>query len=698
MQLTLEYPYWYLGLCLILGLVFAGLLYFREREFSEQAPWLRWLMAALRFLTVTLLAFFLLSPVLRSVFREVRKPVVLIAQDASESVGAALPGTKRAEYATQLEQLERDLQKDFDVQFYSFGASVREGLDTAFRDKVSDISGMLRYASDLYSGQNLGAIVLASDGIYNQGVNPIYANNKLNAPVYTIALGDTVPKKDLVLKRVFNNKIAYLGDEFSVLADIAAVNCANTSSTLSIYKVEGSASRLLKQFPVPIGSGDFFRTVEFTLNADKSGVQRYRLVLSRVDGEASIVNNSREIFVEVLDARQKILILAGGPHPDISALKQSLEGNKNYEVETAMIGEFNGNAASFDFVVFVQLPSRTHNLSAILETLNRNRIPRWFVAGLQTDFEQLNRIQNLIAVQADLRSANDVQVKTSSNFNLFLLDDLLRNKLPDYPPLSAPFGEFSAGAQAQTLFFQRIRKIDTNYPLMAFGDPGGIRTGVLVAEGLWRWRLFNYLQDENHDLFDNLVSKIVQYLSVKEDKRKFRVNPSRNIFNENEPIVFDAELYNNSFELINEPDVRLVIANEDNKEFNFTFNKSGRVYALNAGIFPVGNYRYRSTVNIGGEQLKAEGQFSVQPIELELYETTANHSLLKMLSDQSGGEMLSAAQIRGFAENLKASGVAKPVIYDNVRTSPLINLRWIFAVLILLLTAEWFLRRYFGSY
>ncbi|MBK7475672.1 MAG: hypothetical protein IPI11_06530 [Haliscomenobacter sp.] len=698
MQMTLGYPVWYVGLCVLASLFLAGFLYYRESHFQGQAPWLKWTLGFIRFLAVFILTFFLLGPVLRSRLTEIRKPIVLIAQDASESVGASLSRDRRKEYLAQLDRIEKELGDDFEVRTYSFGESVREGLDTGFQDKVSNLSEMLRFGADLFGGENLGAVLLATDGIYNEGSNPIYSRTKLGAPVFALALGDTVPKKDLVLKRVFHNKIAYLGDQFTVQADIAAVNCAGAATTLSVYKVQGESAQLLQKLPVQIDRKDFFDTRELVLDADKSGVQRYRLTLSSVAGEAVAGNNVQEIFVDVLDARQKILILAHAPHPDLSALRQSLLNNKNYQVETAFINDFKGALAGYDFVIFHQLPSRTNNLNSQLAELNRNRTPRWFIAGLQADFNRLNEVQNLLVIQADARSVNEVQARVAGNFNLFLIDEQIRNELGNYPPLSAPFGEFRSAGQAQTFLFQRIRKIDTEYPLLSFGDPGGVRTGVLAAEGLWRWRLFNYLQNENHVFFDNLLSKMVQYLSVKEDKRKFRVSLAKNIFDENEPVVFDAELYNNTFELINEPDVRLTLVNQKGKEFNFTFNKSGRAYSLNAGILPVGEYRFRASVNNGGETLTFEGQCSVRPIQLELFETTADHGILATISRESGGRLLYQKDLAGFSEMVRGLNSAKPVIYQTVRTRPLINLRWLFGILIGLLSLEWFLRRYFGSY
>ena len=96
---------------------------------------------------------------------------------------------------------------------------------------------------------------MATDGIYNQGNNPIYFGNKLNVPIFSIALGDTIPKKDLVLKKVYNNQIAYLGDKFTIQTDIAAYNCLGANTRLTIKR----GGRLIYDAVVSIDNGDFFQ-------------------------------------------------------------------------------------------------------------------------------------------------------------------------------------------------------------------------------------------------------------------------------------------------------------------------------------------------------------------------------------------------------------------------------------------------------
>lgn len=698
MNLTFQYPAWFLIFCALLGLGYAALLYFRDTTFRENAPNLhRWL-AALRWLAVTILSALLLSPLLKSIQTETKKPVVVLAQDQSESVAADLAGQNLEQYKQDFAALKNSLSDDYEVHELAFGDAVREGVDFNFTDKVTNLSELMQSVYDLYGAQNLGAVVVASDGVYNEGSNPAYSSAPLVAPIFTVALGDTTAKKDLLVKRVFHNKIAYLGDKFSIQIDVAATNCAGAQTVLTVGKVEGDQVRQLTSIPISVAGGDFFTTKEVQLEADRAGVAQYVVALAKIPSEASATNNTREIFIDVLDARQKILLLANSPHPDLSALRQTLELNKNYQVTVANVGAPGLDVAKFDFVVLHNLPSAANDIGGILNTLNERRIPRLFIAGTQTKFSALNAAQSLVTMQSDGQQTDDVQGKVVPQFASFTLDPRIAEELPRFNPVICPFGNFAATAQAQVILKKRIGKVDTDQPLLVVGESNGIKTGVFTGEGLWRWRLFDYLQHSNQEIFDELFGKTVQYLSLKEDKRKFRVTLDKNIFNENEPLIFGAELYNDNYELINDPDAALVIKNREGREFTYTFNKLGRAYTLNAGILPTGNYTFRATTNFNGQSLQYEGQFSVRPIQLELFETTANHAVLRQLSQKFGGETVGPAQIATLADKIKARETIKPVIYETAKTQSVINLKWIFALLLLLLSAEWFLRRYFGAY
>lgn len=694
-MLSFQYPVWYILFCVLLGALYASVLYFRENSFREQSVWLQRGLAILRGTVVTLLAILLLSPVLKMMVTDIRKPIVVLAQDASESIGIA---NTPPQYQANFEALQKALGDNYDVKTYSFGEKVRENFDFSFKDKQTNISNLMQSVYDLHAGQNIGAVVVATDGIYNEGASPLYAAAKLNAPIYTIALGDTTPKRDIAIKRVFHNNIVYLGDKFNIQIDVAATNCVGANANLTVSRIDaaGNASGVGAATIAVVGNS-FFATKEFTLDAPQAGVVHYRINVSGVSGEATTANNVKDIYIEVLDARTKVLILANSPHPDVAALQQTLSANKNYQVTIGYVNDLKTNVSEADFVILHQIPSLTNGADAIFSALNARRTPRLFIVGSQSDLVKMSAAQNIMSIKGDIKTTNDVQGILNPNFNLFTLDNSFK-EIQNFNPMLAPFGDFKEISGGQVLFYQKIGKIDTKYPLIMLGEQQGIKTGIIAAEGIWKWRLFDFMQHQNHDIFDGLMSKMIQYLSVKEDKRKFRVAVEKNIFKENEPIRFTAELYNNSYELINEPDASLILTNSENKQFSYTFSKSGKSYTLDAGILPIGNYKFKGFTNFAGQKYEAEGAFSVQPIQLELYETTANHSLLKGMSQQTGGAFFEPQNMLAVADSIKAKNTIKPIMYSSYKTDTALNLKFIFFLLLALLSAEWFLRRYFGAY
>lgn len=87
--------------------------------------------------------------------------------------------------------------------------------------------------------------------------------------------------------------------------------------------------------------------------------------------------------------------------------------------------------------------------------------------------------------------------------------------------------------------------------------------------------MHDFEQNGNHDAFNGMLSSIVQYLSVKADERQFRVriekemkSGSNHIFAENETVTFNAELMNESNELINTPDVSLTVKDDQERSFH----------------------------------------------------------------------------------------------------------------------------------
>lgn len=697
-EISFPYPTWYLLLCLLLGVAYAVALYYRDGKFAEAPKWAPIVMSILRALSVFGIATLLLSPLFKTVTEEIKQPVVVIAEDNSQSITADLDVAAIAAKKQEINDIANTLSQKYDVKRLIIGDEISIGSVDSFSSRVTNLSKSLEFIYDNYGDQNLGAIIMSTDGIYNEGKNPLYANVNLTAPLYVVAQGDTTIKKDLLIKNVFNNKIAYLGDQFSIQIDIAAKNSAGSATAMTVSKVGEGGNKRLANENIRIDKIDYFTTKEVVLDADQVGLIRYRVALTPVSGEVSNANNYKDIYIEVLDARQKILLLAHGPHPDLTALKSIITSNKNYEVDIHYPEDTDLEVGKYDLVVLHNLPSDKYPVSVPLATMEKRRMPKLFIVGAQSSLTGLNKAQDLVKIAGNSASLEDIQADVQKSFNSFTVDDQLGNQLKGFPPLIAPFGQYTSPSGANVLLTQNIKKIATDYPLLSFQEKNGAKTGVWIGEGVWKWRLFNHLQDQNCDIVTGVVNKTIQFLSTKEDKRRFRVSSAKNLYKENERIQFDAQLYNDNYEMVNDPDVFLIVTNEDGKEYKYTYSRASNYYTLSVGMLPAGKYRYAAKVNYAGEASEQKGTFSVENIQLELYDLTARHDILRALSNKYGGEVLPSGSAETILSSLVGSDKINPVIYQSTETKSVINFKWLFGLLLLLLSVEWFLRRYMGSY
>jgi len=72
--------------------------------------------------------------------------------------------------------------------------------------------------------------------------------------------------------------------------------------------------------------------------------------------------------------------------------------------------------------------------------------------------------------------------------------------------------------------------------------------------------------------------------------------------------------------------------------------------------------------------------------------------MLYQLASRSGGNFYLPEQTSQLIEEINNSNQLKPQSYFQEMINELLNLRWLFFVFLLLLSLEWFLRKYWGIY
>ncbi|MEX8548914.1 MAG: hypothetical protein V5804_15055 [Mucilaginibacter sp.] len=683
--------WWTIG-CFALALLYSFLLYRQPTNSSKN--W-RNALFAIRTLAVFILSFLLLAPLVKSVNKHLQKPLILVLQDNSSSIkqfpSKNFPSTA---FIEQLHQLKNNLGDDYDVQEFNFSKNLSNGFSDFLNGKQTDISGAFQTLNNRFGNQNIGAVILASDGLYNRGSSPLSTASALKTNIYTVALGDTIPKKDILIDHVDYNKTAFLGNDF--MAEVFVEAHQTKGKNLQLNVTEDGKQVASKQ--ISVAENDFKKAIPIKLNAAKKGIRKFQISLMPVADEISTTNNLETIYVEVLDNRKKVLILYDAPHPDIAAIRQSLESNQNYEVKTSLLSDFDlGKLNDYSLLILEQLPNNRANLQPLLTQAERLKIAIWYLLGAESNISQLNNLQKAVSISSGSPNMQEVFAAPDASFTSFILSDSARSKISSFPPLLAPFGNYSFGASTAILLKQKIGTVSTSYPLLAFAEENGRRTAILTGEGLWRWRLNEFQQFGNHRALDELLSQAMQYLSVKNNQKRFNVASTKTVFDEDENVILQAELYNKAFELVNQPDVPVTMKNKSGKTYSFQFSRNNQSYQLNAGNLPAGEYTFGAQTKLGNESFKASGNFSIKTLVAEAAQSAADHQLLFALAKQNGGEMLFPNQLSQLPNLIRKNENIKTIVYQDNNYREVIDEKWIFALILLLLSLEWFLRRRNGE-
>ena len=701
-SVILNYSVFYLLLAFLCSVGLSGLLYFYSKQILHLPLYLKSILFALRCMSIFLLFVILLDVQWKNKEHLVEDPIIVFLQDNSESI---INNSDSLFYKIDYVNYLDSIKSNMNINYYNFGNSLlHQKID--FKSQSTNISLSLKELVGIYDNLNVTAYILASDGIYNEGFNPLYSNINLRAPLYTVGLGDTTVFQDMSLSSIRNNTISYLGNETPVELMVDAKGMEGEMISLKVYNDTEDPLHLLPivNEKIIISNNDFYKKIRFFVQPKNSKLNHFSAVLSSNIIEKNRDNNKRKFFIDVIDNRKKILLLFSTPHPDVASIKSSLITQDEYELETYLITDFidmmkTNNITQYldqySLVICHQIP---YNGDDILDDLKG--VPVWFIVGQNTSLSKFNFQQNLITFN-DVDSDFDfITSSLNDSFSSFLFSDSLARIFTS--SLLVPFSDFSVNSVLDVLSFKTIGSMNTQKPIFFFGD-NNMRQAILLGEGLWRLRLHDSFLHGNNNLFNNFINKVTQYLVIDKDKSRLRLDYN-NLQYSNQKMTINAELYNASFELINSEDLQLSVLDSLGNQFNYSFIPIDNTYTLDLGFLDSGRYDFIATVEVGSDKIVKKGYFRISNFAMESYDVVANHLLLSNLSSQHGGSHVSLTNYTGLGtiddllDKIKNSPSYQEVTYFNNIIKPLINFKFLLILILLLLCIEWWIRRIYINY
>ncbi|MDZ7263545.1 MAG: VWA domain-containing protein [candidate division KSB1 bacterium] len=686
--------------------------------------WLRRILMLLRAAVLFMLLAMLFEPLLRLTWRRTEHPIVAVLVDNSASMSLSDANERRSEKVKAIlhSPLFQKSAHDRQFDFYQFSHALLplslDRIDSLrFNNDGTDLAGALSQVKEKNVGRYLTAVVLLSDGVYNLGDNPAHYVEDFDVPIFSLGIGSTIEQKDVIISKIATNQVTYVDNQVPVDVTVQANGCAG--QTIQVNLREGDA--LIDSKRVEIGSNLFETKVQLFFTPHAAGFQKYRLEVPALEKELTDRNNQKVFYTRVLESKMRIMLLAGSPDPDFKFIRRNLEADPNMELHPWIVkknGEFyQGNfphdpqqVLKYDCIILQNFPGKNGPadvMTVLKNALQLKPIPLLFIAGNGVDYVALQSIGSFLPLTPPFYNGSEAMVLARltpqglAHPVTRIVEDPLENQRQwmGLPPIyyslqrAVPTtgSEILLETTSQALTATESR--GTQPALVVVRKLGPHKTMAILGYGIWRWDLMLWGVGKTNDLFHQFLSNSIRWLITKEESRLVRIYPDQEIYRNGQVITFTAEVYYEDYRPLDGAQVKLQITG---KQKNYDILLNGIGAGKYEGILQAlegGDYSYAGVAHFNNRVIGADsGQFSVEDFNLEFLQTRLNEPLLQQLAAKTGGRYFSAANY----DSLSAHLAFPDRISTEVKEIPLWNQLLLLVLVIVLLAAEWFIRKRSG--
>ena len=326
---------WWLAILLAAAIAGAAFLQYR-RPLSPLTPVQRGVLVALRTIALAVLVLFLFRPILMLPPAGARDAVVPILVDVSRSMRLAdADGVSRMARATAI--LQTDLLPALAPRFTTDVFSVGETLAPSAVDQLSavarrsDLSGALAAVRDRYRGQRVAGIILLSDGgDTGPGGSAGPGADAGAPPVFAVGLGapDGLHDREVLGLVASDPRL----DQASVDLHVTAVSMGFGRAPF-VLRVLANGRVVDTRRVVPTADGSPAEQV-FTVSPDRANPTVYTAEIPSDESESVAENNSRSLLVSPAGRRRRLLIVEGAPGFEHSFMTRALAADPGLEVDS----------------------------------------------------------------------------------------------------------------------------------------------------------------------------------------------------------------------------------------------------------------------------------------------------------------------------------------------------------------------------
>ncbi len=680
--------YGYLLLILLLLVSFSvSYLFYRNTEVKD---FKKAALLILRTASLFLILSLLLSPFFLTRSDSVRQPTDIILVDNSLSLNIE----KRYEKLSSALDDMRKLSSNYRV--YAFGSGLLNEITggkelftgSEYRTYSTDLAAAFEELSRISSNTGINSVTVISDGIITEKENLTASAKKLNAPVYYYIVGDTVQKKDVLIRNLFYNRNAPAGSTATVRA---LVHSYGYSGNININLYEEGILKQTKNILVNNSESEY--SAEFRFASGIPGIKKFSIRIDTLANEITALNNDRDFYIKFTDNRFRILVIAGSPGADFAAFRQAVSGfgNINADFLTGKSPDtfYEGGAPplkGYDalFLFGYPLANTDRNTAGkIAADADANNIPVVFFNTSNTGYENLKVFEKLLPFSVAGGSGNSYASPCGMlPFSAPEEPEPIR-KISKLPPAYFSRGAFLPRPGSSVLGVTSVE----NEPAILLYNSGNFKSAAFLGFGVYKWTLNSSRDSEN--LLKDLTAVLFNLVMDGNRRNKFYLYTDKDCYALSEPVSITAidgtdtkggttallKISGKNFSREQEMD------RNDASSFRYVFTPdSANDYTANGLLF-------------ADRQILAEDaiRFSCGNNRDEYIITRPNPSVLKNLALNTGGTDIKEYKEPKFPKkelpDRNETIANKFLLRENV---------YMLILIILLLSTEWFLRKRFN--
>lgn len=670
----------------ILYIIIAAVISFAVAVFmygykAKQSGKQRWLYGILRFLSLFALLVLIINPKFKSETYTIEKPKLPVLIDNSTSITEL---NQEDNLNTTLSNLRSssELNEKFDITYFTFGSNLNNNDSVSFSEKNTNINKAMSSLNSVF-GNDIAPTVIITDGNQTLGTDYEFGSRGFKNAVYPVILGDSTRYTDLKIEQLNTNRYAFLKNQFPVEA-ILVYN--GTTSVNSQFVISQGGNTVYRE-NVSFSELDNTRTLSFTLPASSVGLQRYTAQLIPLQEEKNKTNNVKRFAVEVIDQATNVLVVSKIVHPDLGALRKSIITNEQRTVTFKKPFEAIPVLNDHQLVILYQPDGTFASLYAEVAKLKKNTFT---ITGTRTDWDFLNTIQQNFEKEASFQTEQATGI-LNMNYGTFAVEDIGFN---DFPPLRTAFGALEVTIPHESLLDQAIDGIYSGSPMLATMELNGVRDAIWDGEDIWKWRAQTYLETDSFQAFDDFIGKLVQYLASVKRRSRLEVTGETFYYNNN-PIKISAQYFDSNYVFDTRASVSIAVTNsETDEQRTFPMLLKNNFYEVDLNSLSAGDYRY--TVNVRDEAVSRSGNFSILEFNVEQQFLNADVTKLQRLATNTGGKAFYVTENAQLVDALINDDRFQAVQKSDQKIVPLIDWKYLLGLIALLLSLEWFIRKYNG--